>query len=376
MIKKYWRHIIAFSLPIQVVLVQIMSGNPAWVEEFYATKVYSILSKFLRLAFGSTRVPIGQLVFYALVLALVIGIARRTHLIILNKAQRVFWWKKTFVDVLFYLSCFYFFFMTMWGLNYYRAPVAAITQIPAVTVSVEKLERLCLKLIEVTNTSRAGIKGTPPEFIALPQIQRQALLQKATVGYAALAKKHPELIYEPPAVKSVFVPELMSSFRVGGIYFPFTGEANVNMDQPAFILPATICHEMAHQIGFASEDEANYIAFLTCRANPDPVFQYSGNLTAMRYALNRLYSLDSLAFQQLEKKLNPTVKQDLEINRQYWESFPNPFLDLTSGFYDLFLKANGQQSGIQSYSQMVELLLGEFEKNNLEYGAVKPVPLL
>ena len=373
MIKKYWRRIIAFSLPLQVLLVQIMSRHSAWVEEFYATNVYTYISQFLRYAFGSTKVPVGQLVFYALVLALVIGIACRTHTLIRNKAQRSFWWKKTLVDVFFYLSCFYFFFMAMWGLNYYRAPVAVITQIPAVTVTVEKLKRLCVKLIEVTNASRANIKGTPPTFIILPPDQREPLLQKATLGYAAVAKKYPQLAYKPFAVKSVYVPEVMSSFRVGGIYFPFTGEANVNMDQPAFILPATICHEMAHQIGFASEDEANYISFLTCRANPDPVFQYSGNLTAMRYALNRLYGQDSLAFQQLEKKLNPLVKQDLEINRQYWESFPNPFLDLTSGFYDLFLKANGQQSGIQSYSQIVELLLGELEKNNLEYSpAVKP----
>ena len=367
MIKKNPRRIIAFSLPLQVLLVQILSNHPAWVEQWYATNVYTYISQFLRYTFGSTRIPVGQLIFYALVLALVIGIARRTHTLIRDKARRLFWWKKTVVDVFFYFSCFYFLFMAMWGLNYYRAPVAAITQIPAVTISVEKLKQLCVKLIAETNASRANIKGTPHAFITLPPNQRQPLLQKATVGYAAVAKKYPQLAYKPFAVKSVYVPQIMSSFRVGGIYFPFTGEANVNMDQPAFILPATICHEMAHQIGFASEDEANYIAFLTCRANPDPVFQYSGNLTAMRYALNRLHGLDSLAFQQLEKKLNPLVKRDLEINRQYWESFPNPFLDLTSGFYDLFLKANGQQSGIQSYSQMVELLLGELEKNDLEY---------
>jgi len=366
-IKKYWQSFIAFSLPLQIILVQIISNHPAWVEKNYSTQVYRYLSQGLRRAFGSTAVPVGQIIFYSLVLGIVIWIVRQTHKLFRYKMQRTALWKETIVGVFFFFASFYFMFMLMWGLNYYRAPVVNITNIPAEKVSAEKLQQLCIKLVALTNNSRTRIADTAAAFVSLPAKQRQLLLQRALIGYKAVAQKYPPLAYIAPAVKSVYVPELMSSFRVGGIYFPFTGEANVNMHQPAFILPATICHEMAHQIGFASEDEANYISFLTCRQNPDPAFQYSGNLMAMRYALNRLHGLDSVAFQNLEKQLSPQVTQDMEINRKYWESFPNPFLDLTSGFYDLFLKANGQSSGIQSYSQMVELLLGELKKNNLEY---------
>ena len=367
MIEKYWRSIIAFSLPVQILLVQIISIHPAWVEKFYSARVYCYISQALRSIFGSTTVPVGQIIFYALVLGLVIWIIRQTYKIVRFKSQRLLLWKETLLGVFFFLSCFYFLFMAMWGLNYYRAPVANITAIPTEEISAEKLQRLSIRLVALTNNSRASLKDTSAAFISLPAGKRQHLLQQATIGYQAVARAFPRLVYTIPAVKSVYVPEIMSSFRVGGIYFPFTGEANVNMHQPAFILPATICHEMAHQIGFASEDEANYISFLTCRLNPDLAFQYSGNLMAMRYALNRLYEVDSVAFRNLEKQLSPAVTHDLEINRTYWESFPNPFLDFTSGFYDLFLKANGQSSGIQSYSQMVELLLGELEKNNLEY---------
>ena len=367
MIKKYWRSFIAFSLPLQIMLVQIISAHPTWVEKNYSAQVYRAISKGLRIAFGSTTVPVGQIIFYGLVFGIIIWLARQTHKLFRYQAPRRVVWKETILGVFFFLSGFYFLFMLMWGLNYYRAPVANITALPTEKVTTEKLQQLCVKLVTLTNQSRTNIADTSLAFVSLPAHERQDLLQKAVIGYKAIAQTYPDLAYHVPAVKSVYVPEVMSSFRVGGIYFPFTGEANVNMHQPAFILPATICHEMAHQIGFASEDEANYISYLTCRHNPDPAFQYSGNLMAMRYALNRLHGLDSVAFQNLEKQLSPQVTHDLELNRKYWESFPNPFLDLTSGFYDLFLKANGQSSGIQSYSQMVELLLGELEKNNLEY---------
>jgi len=366
-IKKDWQSFVAFSLPLQIILVQVISAHPAWVERFYSARLYSFISQGLRRIFGSTTIPVGQIIFYGLVLGMVIGIGRQTHKLFRYKAKRPLLWRKTILGVFFFLSVFYFLFMVTWGLNYYRAPVANITAIPAEAVAADKLQQLCVRLVALTNTSRNRLEDTAATFISLPANQRQELLRRATIGYKAVAQMYPRLAYNIPSVKSVYVPEIMSSFRVGGIYFPFTGEANVNMHQPAFILPATICHEMAHQIGFASEDEANYISFLTCRLNPDPAFQYSGNLMAMRYALNRLYGLDSVAFRHLEKQLSPKVTHDLEINRKYWESFPNPFLDLTSGFYDLFLKANGQRAGIESYSQMVELLLGELEKNNLEY---------
>jgi len=48
----------------------------------------------------------------------------------------------------------------------------------------------------------------------------------------------------------------MSYLGIGGVYFPFTGEANVNISMPHTSIPFTACHEMAHQIGFAREDEA------------------------------------------------------------------------------------------------------------------------
>jgi len=64
----------------------------------------------------------------------------------------------------------------------------------------------------------------------------------------------------------------MSYLGIGGVYFPFTGEANVNISMPHTSIPFTACHEMAHQIGFAREDEANFIAYIACKNHPSPDF--------------------------------------------------------------------------------------------------------
>ena len=48
-------------------------------------------------------------------------------------------------------------------------------------------------------------------------------------------------------------PALFSALGIAGLYFPFTGEAIVNGDDLPDTLPFTICHELAHQAGFARE---------------------------------------------------------------------------------------------------------------------------
>ena len=59
-----------------------------------------------------------------------------------------------------------------------------------------------------------------------------------------------------------------------GVYFPFTGEANVNVDAPACLVPATIAHEMSHQRMVFSELEANFVGIAAAVSCGDPVFQY------------------------------------------------------------------------------------------------------
>ena len=54
---------------------------------------------------------------------------------------------------------------------------------------------------------------------------------------------------------------------------PFTLEAQVNMRMPKINLPVTIAHEMAHQLGYAAENEANFIGFINTFKNADPCLQ-------------------------------------------------------------------------------------------------------
>ena len=125
---------------------------------------------------------------------------------------------------------------------------------------------------------------------------------------------------------------------------------------------------MAHQLGFAAEDEANYIAYLACSNNPNPEFLYSANYWIMFSAMRSLRRTDEAAYQKLRLTIERKVLLDEEFAKSISSSFSNPIQDFTSGaLYDLFLKANNQENGIKSYGLVTELMIGEMRKNNLSY---------
>lgn len=366
--KLYKKILVLLSLPLQILLVQYIAADPLRIEKIYTGHFYKYLSQFLRELLGRTDVPVGQAVFYGLVLALFLALARQVRKLVMKQMRVQEFSQSVLFGTVAFLSAFYFLFTLLWGLNYHRRPIQEIVQINTSPVSAADLETLCRRLIRLTNESRSRQTDASHQSPLLAHRSDQ-IIALATNGFAIVAQGFPELTYTRPSVKQVYAPQVMSFFGVGGIYFPFTGEANVNMHPPAFLLPATVCHEMAHQIGFASEEEANYVAYLTCRLNPEPAFQYSGNYMALKYAMNRLRRVSPPAYVRLQRLYSPGLVQDLEENRRYWERFQNPLEAFSDWFYDLFLKANDQEDGIKSYSKVVELLMGEYRKNGLRYEA-------
>ncbi|MDW3196489.1 MAG: DUF3810 domain-containing protein [Cytophagales bacterium] len=334
--------------------------NPQWVEDHYSNGFYPVIQSILSAISSIVPIPIGQLIFYSLFFGLIFWVVKRViHLI----KKKISFGKFAWVMIkngLFAFSLFNFLFTLTWGLNYHRLKIPEIADLDVKDITREELISLNDTLISRCNRLRSEIITEDD----LP-ITKDEILAKATIGFERAHGHYDFIGYDVFSVKSVLVPEIMSSFTIGGIYFMFTGEANVNMDPPNFLVPAVTCHEMAHQSGFASEDEANFVGYLACQFNPDINFQYSGNLMMLRYSMRSLFRLDSVAYDELAAKLTVDVKEDLRKNREYWQSFYNPIDPLTDAMYDLFLKANDQKEGIKSYSLVTSLMVGELRRSGL-----------
>ncbi len=161
-------------------------------------------------------------------------------------------------------------------------------------------------------------------------------------------------------LKVVVLSNGMSHLGIWGVYVPFTAEANVNINAPHAVIPSTTLHEMAHQRGFAREDEANYIAYLTATMHPDPDFQYSGTLMALRYTMSALFRADNDRFNELITTYSDGLRRDLDYIASFNQSNRSIISRISTEINNLYLKANAQQDGVKSYGRMIDLLMAKY----------------
>jgi hypothetical protein len=162
--------------------------------------------------------------------------------------------------------------------------------------------------------------------------------------------------------KPCFFSKAMSKAGIGGFYCPFTGEANYNKDLPDLSLPFTISHESAHRLGFARENDANFIAYIVCSKSPSAAVRYSAEVAAVSYLLSALRRADESLFKEKLSRLNEAVKRDMKERDLFWHSQRGWINDVSEKWNDAFLKANMQKDGTKSYGRFVELLVYLYQK--------------
>ena len=151
-----------------------------------------------------------------------------------------------------------------------------------------------------------------------------------------------------------------------GIFWSPTGEATVPLNCAVADQPYTMCHEAAHRLGIASEQEANFAAYLACSTSDDVRFAYAGSLSAFGYCLNALWGQDPQTAQQLleETVAVPELEQgvryvmgDRAATAEWYARYEGPFEQVGQAVNDSYLKGFGQQEGVRSYGLVVDYLI-------------------
>ena len=147
-----------------------------------------------------------------------------------------------------------------------------------------------------------------------------------------------------------------------GYYNPFTAEAQVNRGVPVFLQPYTTCHEIGHQLGYAKENEANFVGYLAATASKNRMFNYSAYLDLFMYANRSLAQVDSSAAKNFAHQLLPEIKTDLKEWKTFLINHKNPIEPGVRWMYGIFLQNNNQPSGMLSYDEVTGLLIAYYKK--------------
>jgi hypothetical protein len=356
--KQKVKFIIIGLVPIIMLLNSISKSVPKLVEKLYSTGLNKPIRQLL--SFIASIVPFSVAEF--LVISLIVVLLIMIVLLIIRIKKGGFF--KQLLNIGVYLSSLYILFMLFWGLNYNRLSFDKIAGLKLEKSSKQDLYKLCESLIDRANSLREKVTEDSKGIMTIDGGYKD-VFKRASQGYSEAAKLYPELGGSYGRPKGVILSVPMTYTAITGIYMPYTGEPNINTNIRDFMLPCTTTHEMAHQRGFAREDEANYLAYVACVSHPDADFKYSGVMLALINSMNALADADYEGFRQLYGKYSEGIKRDLQDNREFWKRYEGRIEKISDTVNDTYLKSNGQNDGVKSYGRMVDLLLAEHKSGKI-----------
>jgi hypothetical protein len=316
------------------------------VEDVYAQRWYPLMQA--NLTSLSNQIPIA-LFDVALVLAIALVIA--TWIVKLKRAKK----KKlrgigqALVSTLTIAAVIYLWFLAAWGLNYARQPLDARLPFDAARVTPSAVRALAEHSVrEANRTYAAGHAAGFPAVDTMPQPLVTALQEVER----ELGRPRTTVIARPKY--SLLTPFFRAS-SVSGMCAPFFLETLVNPDLTGPERPYTLAHEWAHLSGYAPEDDASFVGLLaSLRAGP--AAEYSAWLELAFTAIGQLQPVTQrLVLENLAEGPRRDQQAIYErvmgsrievVDRAAWTT------------YDQMLRSQGVEEGVQSYSRVIQLLLG------------------
>ncbi len=381
--RKFWRTVVAaavcgglalFSVGVYLLCRYVFPSDK--ISEFYTDKLFYYISWPIKKVIAYFPFSVAEIALYASIAAILfwfinmlVGTVRAGRRCYIRKKQNVpiegFSLLRPLVQLVLRLSSFICVivsaFVLFGGINYTSLTFSEKAGYELEEADVDQLSQLCRLLSARAAAARLTLAleadGTINENYA--DYNPFRLIDDALDAYQNLPEEYAYLKRDYPRAKLAVSSPVMSNIHITGIYPYIIPEAVVNAQTPIMSLPHTICHEMAHQRGFAREDEANYIAYLACIHSDNPLFVYSGYYTAFTYAMDQLYLYDQKSWQEISSATASGIWLDNLEESNFWQQYQTVSSEFTGSVNDTYLTVMDVDDGVHSYGRMIDLILAE-----------------
>jgi len=346
--------LLATSILPQILLIRVISLYPEKVEFYFSQTFYPFLFNLQHVFIKPIPFSFGDLLYLSLGIYICYSI---TCFLLKFRFPKI----SDTIDIGVFFSLLFLLFQLNWGINYHRTPLAE--KLPTEKqYSDSLLIDLTTRFAIMSNTLHSQLSSSDSLAVSIPYAKKE-IANRIQSSYDDLWINSVDV----PQVKASLFSLPLSYMGYAGYLNPFTLEAQVNMRMPKINLPVTIAHEMAHQLGYAAENEANFVGFINTFNNADPYLKYAAVLFGFRHCYSDLIKRDPDQAKILVQQLNLGILKNFAESRDFWEEYKNPFEPFFKESYDAYLKANGQESGIKTYNQMVAFLIAYDLQNKFKF---------
>jgi len=343
---------IAFIINNMIFFIQPFSSES--IFKYYTlgyflwiTSVQHIIFKVFPFSFGDVTYIFIFFIFLLLFIKLIASIFKREydHVVII------------IIDSISLYLFIWLLLGTQWNWNYLQPKVEDKMELNSNNYNINELVFFTKHLINET------IKTKENSNFTVFKNNRNSIIDISPLGYEIMGRKDKFYTYNNPSIKFSVFSSFLPYLGISGYYNPFTAEAQITRGIPLVQIPFVINHEIAHQLGIASEAEANFIGYLATKNNPLSTIQYSGDINLLLYCLSDLKKQEYEDYDSIVEMIPENIIRDINEITIYWSSYRNEYRKYTDKGYDVFLKANRQKDGLKSYNKVVALAVSYFQKN-------------
>ena len=349
--------LVFIAVAIFSAIIHVISLISVPFADFFNLRIASAFRFLLAKITGVIPFSLAEILIILLPIWLFLIVFFAVRLIKADKVKQIRFLASLFATLSFFYSSFVFTFATAYRgtpleekLSLQREKLTADDISFALTAVTTEL----FKLADGMEYAESGLSVQPYDF--------SELNKKLNTAYKTAAGKYEFLNGFGSNVKEILLSEPMTYTHISGVYTFFTGEANVNVNYPDYVIPFTVAHEMAHQRGIAREDEANFVAFLVCLESEDNYIKYSAYFNIFEYLFSSLCRADIEKARAFADTLPGGIKGEINGYSAFFEKYSdNVAADISDKINDAYLITQGQTAGVRSYGLVTELAVAYYK---------------
>ena len=340
-------------------LPRIMSSS---VSDFYSVCIFPVIAQGFNILNGCFQISLTEnvvIIGSIALLAAVIVFVVKFLIKLLGKGGAASYAARRIGTLLIIAIPLMTVYQLMHGINFNRTPVRRVLDLDGGNYTIDQyIEAMDWAYYNMATARKGlgedyrGVAHTKESFESMSEYANgllQAFSDKYDIGLSSNFVR----------AKPVSLSKYWSLTRIVGMYDPFLGEANINtgyIDITSF--PVTLCHELCHAKGYASETDCNIIAVLACTMSTNNEFRYAGYYyifwdlygVVYDYVLHKGGSLPSYMSSDAMKP----VYRDMAASQSYWDNIDKMFMsetiaEVSESANDAFLKSNGTE-GVSTYT--------------------------
>ncbi|MEM0992436.1 MAG: DUF3810 domain-containing protein [Bacteroidota bacterium] len=347
--KRKWKWIWLALGTGAILLRWLLKNSPQVVETVYSRGIFTFVRKVLDII-GFLPIPL----LYLLLLFLLFLLGKGVYQLIKGNER----WGRKLGDALLSLGAtigmMSFFFLFLWGYNYARVPIEEQVKLDVTPLSKEALCENLKAEAAVISELRAtiGTDSIDIQSAQLPEDLETEIKRNLKAVLKDLGYPHKF----NPKVQQLRPKGVLLRFQTLGVYFPWTGECNLDAGLHPLEVPHVMAHELAHGYGFGDEGTCNFLAYLACTRSDNLIIKYAGHFEYYSTLAVNYRRYDRDAYLKQLRKLPAAVKADWNAIIVTHDKYPDILPKLRRATYDTYLKVQGIEEGIKNYNRVLMLV--------------------